>query len=142
MVILEKIEKPSETTEPAQIAEPVQIAEPSEIAEPAKITKTAKNTKTAKITKTAEPVESSEPTKLEAPFEPVKLKRGRPKKVPAPKPEPKQHSSPNIVTVPPPTLAPQYGVDQYSQHLIDALVAHHNSSKAQRQSRWSSLVRF
>ena len=95
------------------------------------------------------PVEPpAEPAPVEPPAErvasepktPAPKRRGRPKKEPAPKPAPKPKGRPKTVQFEEPP--PQYDIAHYNQQLINAMIAHSNASRMQRQTRWGSLVRF
>ena len=82
----------------------------------------------------------------------AKKPRGRPKGPPKPKPEPKKRGRPPM----PPATAlgvesnpeprPSYeapvawDMTAYNQSLINALVAHSQTTKVQRRAQWSSLV--
>ena len=71
-----------------------------------------------------------------------KPKRGRPKKEPAPKPEPKKRGRPKKVIVDETPQVASFDPNVYNQQLLQALIAHNNASKQRRYSQWSSLVRF
>ena len=78
----------------------------------------------------------------------VKKPRGRPKGPPKPKPEPKKRGRPPLESNPEPRPSTPYespatwDMGAYNQSLINALVAHSQSSKVQRRAQWSSLVKL
>ena len=93
----------------------------------------------------------------------AKKPRGRPKGPPKPKPEPKKRGRPpaphhrclrQVDSTPAPRastpyeapVAPQVAVPwdmaAYNQSLINALVAHSQSTKIQRRAEWSALVKL
>ena len=76
----------------------------------------------------------------------VKKPRGRPKGPPKPKPEPKKRGRPPIESNPEPRPSYEapatWDMAAYNQSLINALVAHSQSSKVQRRAQWSSLVKL
>ena len=75
-----------------------------------------------------------------------KKPRGRPKGPPKPKPEPKKRGRPPIESNPEPRPSYEapatWDMAAYNQSLINALVAHSQSSKVQRRAQWSSLVKL
>ena len=85
---------------------------------------------------------------LAMPQEPIVVKkpRGRPKGPPKPKPEPKKRGRPPIESNPEPRPSYEapatWDMAAYNQSLINALVAHSQSSKVQRRAQWSSLVKL
>ena len=76
----------------------------------------------------------------------MKKPRGRPKGPPKPKPEPKKRGRPPIESNPEPMPSYEapatWDMAAYNQSLINALVAHSQSSKSQRRAQWSSLVKL
>ena len=76
----------------------------------------------------------------------VKKPRGRPKGPPKPKPEPKKRGRPPIESNPEPRPSYEapatWDMAAYNQSLINALVAHSQSSKVQRHGQRSSLVKL
>ena len=87
----------------------------------------------------------------------AKKPRGRPKGPPKPKPEPKKRGrppAPQLDSAQAPRASTPYGAPvapqlavpwdmaAYNQSLINALVAHSQSTKIQRRAEWSALVKL
>ena len=128
------------------VTESPEPAEPTETA-PVEQTVVSEPTTTTVVEPPAEEQVASEPFVDEPPAEeqvepmtPAPKRRGIPKKEPLSKPAPKPKGRPKSVTFEAPP--PQYDIAHYSQQLINAMIAHSNASRMQRQARWSSLVRF
>ena len=150
MVTLQKIgtesPEPAEPTETAPVEAEQVVSEPTTSVEPP--AEQVANDPMTPVAPLAEQVASEPTTPVEPPAEqvasepmtPAPKRRGRPKKEPAPKPAPKPRGRPKSVTFEAPP--PQYDIAHYNQQLINAMIAHSNASRMQRQARWSSLVRF
>ena len=81
-------------------------------------------------------------------------KRGRPRAAPKEKPQPKKRGRPpsrKEPPAPPPpstpdlpvrTMAPEWDLHAYNQHMIQALIQHSETSKAAKRNHWSGLVTF
>ena len=93
-----------------------------------------KTPKAVEEPKTLNMVEESE--------EPPKPKRGRPKKAPVPKPEPKKRGRPKQVTIDETPQVASFDSRSHNEQLLQAFIAHNSMSKIRQREQWSSLVRF